>query len=260
MTGEVAKPAAVQQAGIVKRLLSPLREFGPVPGLLYLADRALRAVSPRLGLRVYEMMVQPIGTKPLLSPNLTKNLSFQEIGRGHPDVARMPALDAFKERRFDQGARCLGVYRKGELIGYAWFAFGQYEEDEARCTYVLAEPAVSVFDFDLYVMPEHRLGIAFMAIWHGANQFLRERGVHYTFSRLTRFNLASRRAHAHLGWRRVSQVVVLQAWRLEFMVATQAPYLGFSMSERGRIRLRLAPDVLGAPAPSTLPQPSEPKP
>ena len=32
-------------------------------------------------------------------------------------------------------------------------------------------PDRSVFDFDLYVMPEHRLGLGFMAVWHGANHY-----------------------------------------------------------------------------------------
>lgn len=136
------------------------------------------------------------------------------------------------------------MYRKGELIGFIWFCFKTYEEDEVRCTYVLDEPEGSVFDFDLYVFPEHRMGIAFMAIWHGANAWLRERGVQYTFSRMTRFNQISRRSHAHLKSKRIGLAMFLQLWRLEFMLANVAPFVALSWTSNQRVRLRLGPDIL----------------
>ena len=230
-------------------ITGPFREFGVLAGLLYAIDRVLRQISPRLGLCVYELMVQPITGQPLLPPNLVRNLAFVEIGRGHPDIALMPARDDIKAMRFEQGARCLGVYRTGKLIGYLWFCSERYEEDEVRCTYHLADTDRSVFDFDVYVLPEHRMGIGFMAIWHGANLFLGERGIHYTFSRLTRFNVASRRAHAHLGWRRVGRALFLQAWSTELMLATLSPFVALTWRRGQRVGLRLAPDVL-KPAPA----------
>ena len=247
-----------------RRLVGPFKEFGLGAGALYAADRVMRGLSPRLGLYVYELMVQPITDKPMLPVNLTKNLRFVEIARGHPDIELMPARADIKDARFDQGAVCLGVYRKDKLIGYIWFSFRTYEEDEVRCTYELAVAERSVFDFDLYVMPEHRMGIGFMAVWHGANQYLRERGIDYTFSRLTRFNLASRRSHAHLGWKCAARAVFLQAWQVEVMLASVAPFVALTWSPGQRTRLRLRPDVLDAgrgaapaPAAAALRQPGE---
>ncbi|NJN00960.1 MAG: GNAT family N-acetyltransferase, partial [Aquincola sp.] len=210
-------------------------------------DRALRQLSPRLGLRVYELMVQPIGVKALLPPNLTRNLTFGFIGRDHPDVSRMALRDGILDARLDQGARCMGVWRKGTLIGYLWFCSGRYHEDEVRCTYELTETDVSVFDFDLVVLPEHRLGIGFMAVWHAADQLLRERGVRFTFSRLTRFNVASRRAHAHLGWRCVGRAVFVEIFGAEVMLATLPPFVGLTWGTR-RVHLRLAPHALSSAA------------
>ena len=132
--------------GLLTRLASPFREFGWAAGTAYFIDRALRKLSPNLGLYVYEFMVQPIGGKPLLPPNLSRNLSFQEILKGDPAIADMPAREDIKARRFEQGARCLGAYRKGQLIGYLWYATGRYEEDEVRCDYVLVDNAASIFD------------------------------------------------------------------------------------------------------------------
>ena len=220
------------------KLKAPFKEFGFLAGLLYAADRVLRRLSSSCGLYVYELMAQPISAKPLLPPNLVKNLKFVEIARGHPDIARMPAREDIKSSRFEQGARCLGVYRKENLIGFIWFCFNRYEEDEVRCTYELLAPQRSVFDFDLYVFPEYRMGVGFMGIWHGANAYLSERGVDFTFSRLTRFNLASRRSHAHLKWTRVGSALFIQLWRLEFMVSNLAPYLAVTLPGQ-RVRLRL---------------------
>jgi hypothetical protein len=141
------------------RLVSPFKTFGISAGALYLIDRSLRRLSDRLGLFAYELMVQPISAAPLLPPNLAKNLQFVEIKRGHPDLDLMPARPEIKASRFDQGAVCLGVYRTQKLIGYVWLCFDRYEEDEVRCTYELTQPERSVFDFDLYVMPDHRMGV-----------------------------------------------------------------------------------------------------
>jgi hypothetical protein len=233
------------------RACSPFREFGAGAGSLYVIDRVLRRVSPSLGLQVYEFMVQPIGTTRLLPPGLSKNLVAEEIGQGHPAVAEMPARADIKQARFEHGARCLGVYRKGQLLGYSWFTRDRYEEDEVRCTYLLEDRAASIFDFDLYVLPQYRLGIGFLGVWHMMNETLAPQGVRYTFSRLTRFNLASRRAHAHLGWKRVGSAVFVQAWRTELMLATMAPWVALTWKPGQRVQLRLRPDVLqssGTPA------------
>jgi hypothetical protein len=230
----------------LERLLSPFRQFGWLAGLLYSVDRILARLSPSLRVFVYEFMVQPIGSKTLLPSGLCKGLTFQEIGEGHPDVALMPATDESKRLRFAQNARCLGTYRRGELIGYLWYCRNRYEEDEVRCTYVLAEPSTSIFDFDLFVMPKHRLGIGFLGVWHGVNQTLAPQGVRYTFSRLTRFNTASRRAHAHLGWKRVGSGVFLKFWGVEVMFATLAPYIAVTHRSNQRVTLRLSPRVLSS--------------
>ena len=230
--------------GLLVRLAGPFREFGWAAGTAYVIDRLLRSLSPRLGLFVYEFMVQPIGGKPLLRPNLSRNLSFQEILPGDPAVGEMPARADIKARRFERGARCLGAYRKGQLIGYLWYAKGRYEEDEVRCDYVLVDREASIFDFDLYVLPAYRLGVGFLGVWHGANEMLAPEGVRYTFSRLTRFNVASRRAHAHLGWKRVGMGVFLQLWSVEFMASSLAPYVSVTFGAGQRITLELSPDAL----------------
>ena len=224
---------------MLAKLRSPFQEFGFFAGLLYAVDRLLQQLSPNLRLYFYELVVQPIPEEPLLPENLSKALEIREIRSSDPEIALMPARPDIKESRFRQNAICLGAFRKNAFIGHIWFCFHAYEEDEVRCTFVLPEGNQAVFDFDLYLFPEHRMGLGFGGIWDGANKFLRSRGVKFSFSRLTRFNLASRRAHMRLGAQRVGRLFVLRAWRIELMVATVSPYVHLSLGERDRARVKL---------------------
>ena len=234
---------------MLAKFAGAIKEFGLAAGMLYVADRALRMLSPRLGLFVYELMAQPIPDKPLLSANLARKMSFAEIGPGHPALAVMPVPAAVIRARFDQKAVCLGTWRGDVLLGYIWLCFGRYIEDEVRCDYLIAEAPGSVFDFDLYILPEHRMGLAFAALWHGTNEYLRTRGVVRSFSRVTRFNNASRRSHARFKWQRVGRVLVFVAWRLEVMLTDIAPYVAVSTSLSDRMQLRLRPAPAVAPVP-----------
>jgi len=66
----------------------------------------------------------------------------------------------------------------------------------------------------------------------------------YTFSRVTRTNIASRRAHSHLGGKCVGRTLFLQAGQLQFMAATIFPFLHLSFGKSGRVQLKLRPDAL----------------
>lgn len=236
---------------MLARLLSPFQEFGFFAGLIYAIDRILQRLSPNLRLYFYELLAQPIPDEPLLPSSLSRALEMRQIGVGAPEIALMPARPDIKESRFKQNAICLGAFQKGRFIGHIWFCFDAYDEDEVRCTFVLPQGNQAVFDFDLFLFPEYRMGLGFVGIWNGANEFLRSRGIKCSFSRLTRFNLASRRAHMQLGARRVGRVFVLRAWQLEFMLATVPPYVHLSLGKQNRVRLKLRPDAcfLGQTAP-----------
>lgn len=228
-----------------QRLNGPFREFGLPAGAIYIADRLVRRVLPRSGIFFYEFMAQPVPAAPLLPERLARNLEPRIIGPGHPDVQRMPAREDIKAQRFEQGAWCVGTYKNDQLLGYVWFCAPQYEEDEVRCTYILSDAGAGAFDFDLYVMPERRMGLAFSALWHTAFQHLSHRGVRYSFSRMTRFNLPSRNAHLRLGSQRVGRALFLQSGVVEFMVSSLAPYVALTWSRNQRVGLRLHPPAAG---------------
>lgn len=213
--------------------------------MLYSVDRVLSRVLPSVRVYCYDLMMQPVPDAELLTRRRQPRLTLREIRSGDPEVALMPALDEIKKTRFAQHAVCLGAFRGEAFVGFIWFSFRRHEEDEVRCTYELSPPGEAVFDFDLYIFPAHRLGLAFVGIWNEANRYLRSRGIRHSYSRLTRFNLPSRRAHGQLGARRLGSAVFLRAGLVEMMAATVPPYVHVSLWRSHRVHLRLHPPPSG---------------
>ncbi len=205
------------------RLREPFRDFGLVDGCLYLADRLLRALSPSCGLYPYEFLVQRVPATGLLPAALAKNIAAERLVPGHPLLMHVSAPASEVAHRFAAGAQGVAATRKAKLLGYAWWCGREYFEREVRCTFVLAGSGRDVFDFDVYVLPEQRMGLGFMAVWHVLVQQMRESGVASSYSRISRFNVASRRAHLRLGARPIGRAVFV---RLGALSAVFFPRIG----------------------------------
>ena len=209
------------------RLTSPFRDFGVGGGFAYLVNHLLRTVSSSAGLFSYELVEQPVQGQTLLPSVHAQHVRFVKLEPGAEQLNQVPRPAAVIANRFGQGAECLAVYMKERYVGYAWFAFDRYEEDEVRCSYLLDRPAQTAFDFDVYVFPAYRLGRAFAAVWHASNQYLAAQGVTRTCSRIATSNTASRRAHAQLGARVVGRALFLclGSWQLSWSTALAFPGL-----------------------------------
>lgn len=221
------------------RLSNLFKEFGVRVGLVYGLDRLLRKCSSRLGLHWYVLVEQQVHGKPLLPPAHAQNVRFVELKPGASELSQVPRPLPVLEERFAQGAVCLAVYLKERYVGYAWFAFRSYEEDEVRCSYLLRQPTHAAFDFDVYVFPAYRLGRAFAAVWHASNQYLGERGVTRTCSRIAASNLASRRSHGQLGAREIGHALFLclGSWQVTWSSLLAFPGLRFGKTSRPALHL-----------------------
>ncbi|MGD9597436.1 MAG: N-acetyltransferase family protein [Steroidobacteraceae bacterium] len=185
--------------------------------------------------------MQPVPERPQSEvPGRLNQLSLRPLTRCDLSGEQIPVAAEVIEARLRQQAVCLGAFRRDELVGYLWYSPRQYLEDEVLCRYALEPAAASVFDFDLYILPKYRMGRAFTGIWYSANEHLRERGVRYTFSRISKFNTASLRAHAHLGCRRIATALFLRAWSLQLMLSGMRPYVHLSFGSARPVELRLA--------------------
>lgn len=224
---------------LARKALSPIKEFGFEAGILYGLDQVLIRLGSRFRIFYYELMVQPVLEKPLAPPNLTRSYEVREISEGDEIIAKMPPPSHIIKHRFLQDVVCLGLFSKGKFIGYLWLCFGPYQEDEVRCTFIPLPEDQAVFDFDLYLFPEHRLGLGFVALWDNANRYMISRGIRFTSSRVSRFNTVARKSHRHLGCKCVGKAIFFRGKRVQIMFSTRMPFFHISFHEQSKPQLRI---------------------
>lgn len=214
---------------MIGRLVTLKRELGWLNTLLYAIDRLLAKVSGQAARLVkYYIVVQPVAGQSLLPKGRGKRIEVREI------TAEMPATEDFPrpadviQQRYADDACCLAAYDNGVFAGYIWLAWGNYREDEVRCHYHLWPQEGLAWDFDVYIDPARRLGLAFPRLWDEANACMRFRGVVATVSRISAFNPGSLVAHTRLGAQRRAWLSFLVMGRWQLMLASVPPYIHLS--------------------------------
>jgi hypothetical protein len=226
-----------------QKLRTVFDEFG-AKAPLYLLSRVCEGTT--FGVYAYRLVAQPVAPRPLLPPSRGRTIEIRMLERGDPAFAGLPLTPAVLEYRFGQGAVCLGAFKGGAAIGCLWLCLGPYLEDEVRCRFV---PRDASWDFDVYLLPEHRVGFGFARLWDEANAFLRARGLHWSISRISVLNTKSLAAHDKLGIRTLGTAAFLRLGPLQIMLATLAPFIHLSLSAAGAPTLRLrAPGSTGVAA------------
>ena len=216
-------------------------QLGPLNGMLYLLDRIFCVVSrDRARLYRYLLVAQPVSAQ---NNGLRTSAAspVQEITRDDPMIADFPRPPEVIAQRFDTGARCFAAEVRDRFAGYLWLSFDGYDEYEVRCRYEFASPDVSAWDFDVYVVPEFRMGRTFVRLWNMANREMATRGVHWSFSRISVFNPGSMAAHRRMGMNALFTATFLCLGPLQFALIGAAPYIhiGWSAQSRPVVRLQV---------------------
>lgn len=223
----------------ISKLIRAMRLFGPLTGFLYAVDQLMIRSGTQYRIFYYDIMVQPVRTQSLLSANRGKSIVTREIPEGDPALTKIPPRQHVLSARFDQGAICLGAFRKDELIGYLWLTLDCYEEDEVRALFRPIPEPDTAFDFDVYLFPEHRFGLGFASLWDGANKYLAKRNIRYTCSRVSRFNPDSQSSHRRLESYAVGKLLFLSGKKRQLMIGTMSPFFHYSRSPQSRPIIRV---------------------
>lgn len=212
--------------------------------ILYLTSRVLARVTRGRGRLIFYLLVaQPVPEKPNRLCRSSPDHSVFLIDAHDPIIAYFPRPADVIARRFATGATCL-VAKSGErFAGFLWLAHGFYDEDEVQCRYQMVQPDISVWDFDVYVEPAFRMGRTFARLWEAANSYLAEKGVCWSFSRISAFNQGSLLAHARLGLHELFSVTFLCLGQLQIAFISAPPFLHVSLSERTWPTLLLRPPI-----------------
>lgn len=228
---------------IVPRLIAPLREtfrrLPPLDAMLYLTGRALAAATfGHCRLVKYYFMAQPIAPGGA-GADRRGAIAVRIVAPDDPVVKRFPRPPQIIARRFAAGAQAFVAEIHGRFAGFLWLQQWSYDEDEVRCRYVPWPPQHTVWDFDVHVEPEFRMGRAFSKLWDAANRHLRERGVRWSMSRISAFNPESLRAHARLGSAPIGSAVfvTLGPWQAAWL--SEKPFIHVALSAAAHPTIRL---------------------
>lgn len=221
------------------RTREPFRRFGLAIGLLYVVHRALNRLSSSFGVYPYQIFMQPLSQAPLLPLALAKNLRRESLFPGHPllDIVQVPQV-VLKER-FAGGAQGLVALRRDDPLGYAWWRRSSYHESEVRCVFEIDDKEVAVFDFDVFVLPAHRMGLGFISVWHVLMEHLGSIGVTHSYSRISEFNLASLRAHTRLGGQVIDRIIFIRLGLLSVALIRRLPFVRVAWGSSAWLRMRL---------------------
>lgn len=232
-----------------QRIGENIRQLGWWNAGFYFLGLALR----RIGLRLYkyDFVAQPVGSTPL-ARGRGKAIDVRLVTELAGVPADYPRPLHVVADRFVQGARTLQAWKGDELAGFLWLVQEGYREDEVRADYKLASRD-SVWDFDVYVAPQFRMGPTYLRLWDEANALLQEGEVRWTCSRISSFNTASRNAHARLGAMRLAGAVFLCCGRWQLSFFTQRPFLHLSTGTHDAPRLTFDTASL-APVAQTMPR------
>ena len=223
------------------------RAFGLSGAALYLAGRALARIVPGGAVHRYRLVAQPVPPGDLLPAGRGAGIEVRRLDAGDPALAALPVGPDVLAFRFAQGAVCLGAFRKEEPIGCLWLTFGAYEEDEVRCVFDLSDAAPAAWDFDVWLRPDARLGFGFPRLWDAANALLREKGIAWSFSRISVFSPGSLAAHTRMGAVPVGSLTAVQGAGRQLVFSSVPPRVRWSRLDGALPRYRLsAPPVRGS--------------
>ncbi|MCE3263023.1 MAG: hypothetical protein K0R43_2102 [Pseudoduganella sp.] len=205
------------------RYLHTIGELGLGNAAWYVLARCLGGVGCRL--HRYQFVAQrvaPQAMRPKVGSIVVRSLaSAAELPPCYPrppDIVRA---------RFRQGGCSIAAWKGCELAGFLWYQFGAYHEDEVRARYSLPSPR-ACWDYDVYVQPQLRIGLAFCRLWDEAYRRMHARGIEWTCSRISAFNPASLRAHRRIGTVILGSATFLVWGRWQLMLSGHAPYVHLS--------------------------------
>lgn len=151
--------------------------------------------------RRYVLVAVPVDRMPMMPRGWEAQIMDEAAPAGivEPEVA---------EYRLRQGMCCIAAAPEGEApVGVTWAGSGRFDEDEAHLTF--RTPVGAAWDTGLYVEPRARGGRAFAALWAGMRCWAEARGHRWSMSRISDYNLPSRRSHARMGAHEIGRVAVL---------------------------------------------------
>lgn len=211
---------------MVEPLVSAINSLGLINGMLYLIGRAMQAISGgRWRLIRYYLVAQPVPNPFTPACRPSEKDKVLEVTLSYPILESFPRPYSVIHGRFKKNYVCFAASNKQKFSGFLWFARGSYDEDEVHCRFLLAAPNSTVWDFDVHVEPDFRLGRTFARLWDAANERFSSSGIEWSISRISAFNKQSLQSHGRMGIRRLHILTFVCFGKLQIGIMSCRPYL-----------------------------------
>ena len=210
--------------------------------LYYYTHRALEIISfGKARIIRYYIFAQPVQTKELLPKSRGKNIEIKFINQWDNDFLQFPRPKEVIENHLKQEASCFVAKKGSRVIGFLWLVKNAYEEDEVRCRFLLQPKDKVMWDFDVYINPEERIGFAFLKLWDAANTYMRNNNSQWSLSRISSFNQKSLASHSKLGAVIIASATFLCVGKLQASFFSTAPFINISLNTKTRPTLIVSP-------------------
>jgi L-amino acid N-acyltransferase YncA len=228
-----------QGTNLLTRLADKVRSLGWTDTVWFIVDALLQRLSRGTArLTKFYFVAQPV-VAARSPPARAANTGTRMYVAADADaiIRQAPRPEATIRSRFEQRARCVVAERNGELAGFIWLCPDQYTEDAVRCVYRWTPAEVAVWDFDVFIGPQFRMGRLFSRLWQHAHALLAEEGVRWTVSCINAFNPGSLTAHRKLGARVMADGLFFRFGSVQVTACSVAPFVHFSMHDANAPRL-----------------------
>lgn len=224
---------------MLRRLKNLVNELGAGTAILYCLHRLFAASRLPVSLYSYRLVVQPVSAEPHLTKTRLESFVCRKMGEGDLAFADAGLEPDLCSARFQQGAVCYGLFRNGTLCAWLWLVPGAYEEDEVRCRFELSQDMM--WDFDVMVLPKFQMGFAFAALWDCVNTELSSQGINWCASRISAFNMPSRRSHQRLGAVDMGWMLFVAVGPVQVMLHRERPRFHLGIGNARPVVLLRAP-------------------
>ena len=170
-----------------------LRELGPAGFATYAASRAVGRI-PGVALHSYVLIAVPRNGM----PDMPRGFAIRELDAATvaDNAAALDLPSTAVNYRMGQGLTCLAALRHDRIVGVTFLTEQAFDEDELAVRFI--PPTGAAWDTGLYVRPESRGGRAFAALWAGTANWLEERSLDWSVSRIAHYNTTSIAAHRRM--------------------------------------------------------------
>ncbi|MCB2100916.1 MAG: GNAT family N-acetyltransferase [Rhodobacterales bacterium] len=219
------------------------RQVGWGNAAVYWADRVFRRLGGWLHLDRCHYYVEPVPDKPKVPERLFRGLEVRTLAPDDLAGQVVPLTAETVARRLAAGNVGLGVYAKGDLIGYGWLNPGLHDDEMYRARFRPLPEGKVAWSYDFWVKPEVRGGLVFACLNEAHYAHMRDHGLTHAVSYIQATNQASLASHERMGAYRIGSstfVVLFGAW---LVLSTVPPRLSLSFRRQGRPTLALAVDA-----------------